>query len=352
VGRSGTLKLIEDLKGVCSKERSAKLGTACVLLRTVFDPSYCCRQVTPPLDLPQWSEFFIAKSPFYVEMHPLKRGMKNMRNLKAATLGLLALTTYATFGGSASAADLGVRPLYRPVAVAGFSWTGFYIGGNIGAGWGTKEFEQTIPLSGIGAALGSPVALPTLVSDGSHTVNGFLGGGQVGYNYQWGPTVWGVEFQGEGADLKGKGNCGLVALFNCSSKVDGILTVAGRFGLTWDHTLIYVKGGGAWAHDKYDVNLLGLSFAFPGIVSIQPASTSEWRSGWMIGTGVEQSIFGNWSAKIEYNYMDFGTHDYLFRTVSVPAAPVINGVLDRFDVTQRIHLIKFGVNYRFGYFGH
>jgi hypothetical protein len=65
------------------------------------------------------------------------------------------------------------------------------------------------------------------------------------------------------------------------------LTVAGRFGLTWDHTMIYVKGGGVWAHDKHEVNLLGLALAVPG-VTIAPASTSEWRSGWMIGTGVEQ----------------------------------------------------------------
>ena len=69
----------------------------------------------------------------------------------------------------------------------------------------------------------------------------------------------------------------------------------------------------------------------------------------MIGTGVELAILGNWSAKIEYNYMDFDSHSYLFPTVTVPAFPAINGVLDRFDVTQRIHLIKFGINYRFGY---
>ena len=63
--------------------------------------------------------------------------------------------------------------------------------------------------------------LPTIFSDGSHGVNGFLGGGQVGFNYQVGPTVWDIEFEGEGADIKGKGNCGIAALFNCSTKITG-----------------------------------------------------------------------------------------------------------------------------------
>jgi outer membrane immunogenic protein len=255
----------------------------------------------------------------------------------------------ALVAGPALAADLGA-PVYRapvvPVAVS--SWTGFYIGGNIGAGWGTKEFEQVIPLG----ILPVTPTLPTLVSDGSHTVNGILGGGQVGYNYQIGPTVWGIEFQGEGADMKGKGNCGLVALFNCSTKIDGIMTLAGRFGLAWDRTMIYVKGGGAWAHDQNTVNLLGLGLAVPGIVTIAPVTVSEWRSGWMLGMGVEHQIFGNWSAKIEYDYMDFGTRTDLFNVVTVPALPIANGLLPRFDVTDRMHLIKFGVNYKFGYSGY
>jgi outer membrane immunogenic protein len=265
-----------------------------------------------------------------------------MRHLKLAILAATGLVAAATSFNTATAADL-ARPVYRAPIIAaapGFSWTGFYIGGNIGAGWGTKEYEQVIPLAVIAAGL------PTLISDGSHTVNGILGGGQVGYNYQWGPTVWGIEFQGEAADLKGKGNCGIVAVFNCSTKVDAIMTVAGRFGLTWDHTLVYVKGGGAWAHDKYDVNLLGLSIAPVAGLAISPASTSEWRSGWMIGTGIEQAISGNWSAKIEYNYMDFGTETNFFPVLRIAGAP---GLFDRFDVTQRIHLIKFGINYRFGY---
>jgi outer membrane immunogenic protein len=242
---------------------------------------------------------------------------------------------------AASAADLAVKARPLPPAPV-FSWTGFYIGGNIGAGFGTKEFEQTIPLGII-----APV-LPSLTAEGSHTVNGFLGGGQVGFNYQIGPTVWGIEFEGDGANVRGTSNCGLVALFNCRTKVDGIMTLAGRFGLTYDHTLLYVKGGGAWVHDKYDVNLLGLSVAVPGVLSVQPASLSDWRSGWMLGTGVEQAIAGGWSAKIEYNYMEFDTKNYVFPVVTSAAVPAINGLLNNFAVTQRMHTIKFGINYRFG----
>jgi outer membrane immunogenic protein len=262
--------------------------------------------------------------------------------MRRIILSLLASATALGLASAASAADL-ARPAYKapPPPPPIFSWTGFYIGVNVGAGWGTKEYEQQVPL---GQILGG---LPTLISDGSHTVNGALAGGQVGFNYQVGPTVWGVEVQADWANLRGKSNCGLIALWNCDTKVDGLATFAGRFGLTSNQTLVYVKGGAAWAHDKYNINLLGLNI--PGIV--QPSEIQDNRWGWMIGTGVEQAIFGGWSAKVEYNYMDFGNKDYRFNAVPGLNGTIAAGLLDHFNVTERIHLIKFGVNYRFGYAG-
>src|SRR5205823_1177127 len=130
-----------------------------------------------------------------------------------------------------------------------FSWTGFYVGVHGGSGWGTKEWDE--------------IATPALVgfneADSSHPVNGILGGGQIGFNYQVGWAVWGAEIQASAADIKGKGNCGIVAEFNCASKVDGLATFAGRFGAAFDHTLVYVKGGGAWADDKLNLDLFGVS---------------------------------------------------------------------------------------------
>jgi outer membrane immunogenic protein len=259
--------------------------------------------------------------------------------MKKLLLGSVALAALAT-AGSALAADM-PRPVYKapPPVVAPFSWTGFYIGVHVGAAWGTKEWDQRINVPAVLDGRVAVVPAFALESDSSHTVNGFLGGGQVGFNYQAGWTVWGAEFQISGADVKGRGNCGVSALWNCGTKVDTIATLAARFGLTWDRTLVYVKGGGAYAHDKFDLNLLGINI--PGV--IQPSSLSDNRFGWMVGTGVEVAIWGNWSAKVEYNYMDFGTKNYRFNTT--PLTPVF----DNFDITQRLHLIKFGINYRFGY---
>ena len=111
-----------------------------------------------------------------------------------------------------------------------------------------------------------------------------------------------------------------------------------------------MKAGGAWVHDQSDVNLLGLNLNLGGgAVVVTPASLSSWRSGWVFGTGVEQAVFGNWSAKIEYNYMDFNDRTENFPVIRSNAAPIINGLFDRFDLTSRVHTIKFGVNYRFGW---
>ena len=131
-----------------------------------------------------------------------------MRHLKLATFVAsgLALASYGSCNGPATAADL-APPVYRapPVIAPSFNWTGFYIGGNIGAGSGTNDYEQSIPLAGIGAALGAPVTLPTVAPDGSHTVNGFLGGGQVGYNFQMGTDRLGCRSSGRGRGYQRKG---------------------------------------------------------------------------------------------------------------------------------------------------
>jgi len=236
-------------------------------------------------------------------------------------LGLVGATLL--FAGPALAADLAVKAPAAPLAPVPFSWTGFYIGAHVGAGWGTKEWDFFEPGEGRRNEF-----------DSSHTVNGILGGGQIGYNFAFIPSwVTGVEVQFSGADLKGKGDCG-GADFNCSSKVNAIGTFAARLGLPIvnNQGLIYVKGGGAYAHDDFKVSDPFSPFS---------SSISDGRWGWMLGTGLEFWVPGapsNWSAKIEYNYMDLGTKSYHFS--GTPLA-------ETFDITQRLHLIKFGINYHF-----
>ena len=230
---------------------------------------------------------------------------------------LLASTSLFTVAPQAAySADLpakAARP--APIAAPVWTWNGFYIGAHVGGAWGTIESEFT--------AVAFPIA--------SAGVNGFLGGGQIGYNFQSGIVVIGVEADASWANIKGTTPC-LIAL-SCKREVNSLGTVTGRIGFTADRALIYVKGGGAWAHFEYDTSIVG--------VPIASADKTIW--GWTVGTGVEYAITGNWSAKIEYNFMDFQKETVSF------AAPVVGPV--NVNTTSYIHAVKFGVNYRFAGLG-
>jgi outer membrane immunogenic protein len=270
--------------------------------------------------------------------------------VKKFLLAGVALT--ALLGGAASAADIPVkaRPYGPPPA---FTWTGFYIGAHVGGGWGTKEWDAITMVPGFAPV--KSVALADVT--GTHTVNGFLGGVQGGFNIQFGPTVWGVEAQWSGADVKGHGPCfgeiGFgVASFDtsstCSTKVRSIGTIAARFGLAWDHTLVYVKGGGGWANDRFNLHSTSNANFPPPFATFNFGEITDTRWGGMVGAGVEQAIGGGWSAKVEYNYLHLGTKTYTFDGTAVTAGAVTPIALTT-DITQNLHLIKFGINYRFGW---
>ena len=214
--------------------------------------------------------------------------------MKKITLGTTALAAVVA-AGAAQAADLPTKARVAPVYAAPFNWTGFYIGAHIGAGWATAELD---PFT-------------------THNLNGFLGGGQIGYNWQSGWAVFGVEADASLADIKGS-----FFDFGISSKIDSLGTVTARFGGAVAHALVYVKGGGAWAHDKHQIE--GLS-----------ASETIW--GWTVGAGVEYAFAPNWSGKVEYNFLDFGKHTFTFEPIPLQE-----------DIRQTVHTVKFGINYRFG----
>ena len=122
---------------------------------------------------------------------------------------------------------------------------------------------------------------------------------------------------------------GLAAPFDATfnTEVDWTATLTGRLGLAFDRWLVYGKGGVAWAHDKYSTNL----YTFPATVEL-----TDTRVGWTVGAGVEYAFAPNWSAKLEYNYMDFGTRAVSFTPLTST------------DIDQQIHAVKFGINYKFG----
>jgi outer membrane immunogenic protein len=226
--------------------------------------------------------------------------------------GLFALIAVAgtTMGtGIASAADI-QRPVYQapPAGVmpVAYDWTGFYVGGHVGYGWADKSWQDSFGLFGI-----------------SHQAKGFLGGGQAGFNYQIGQFVVGVEGDMSWSGMSGSTNA-LASTFN--TDVDWTATLTGRLGMAFDRWLVYGKGGAAWARDRYSTNF----YTFPG------TEVADTRLGWTVGAGVEYAFAPQWTAKLEYNYMDFGTR-------SVSFAPGFST-----DIDQQVHAVKFGVNYKFG----
>lgn len=200
------------------------------------------------------------------------------------------------------------------VAVLGpVNWTGFYVGGNVGALWSWYR----------GANLdGDP---DETVKDLSR---GFIGGGQAGFNYQMGSMVVGLEGDYDWSNAKGSKSCPNGFYATCHFDVKAVATFAARLGVTWDRTLFFVKGGGAWsdAVARGTDNTDGTEFD----------NSPDRRWGWMVGSGFEFALTSNWSAKAEYNYLDFGTKHIDFS----------NGEFA--DVKYQTHLVKLGVNYRFG----
>jgi outer membrane immunogenic protein len=238
--------------------------------------------------------------------------------------------------GSASAADVysggGMKDVpYVPV----FTWTGFYIGANVG-GAITQDslynaYSPAFPESGfpVGIALGN----------GSST--GIVGGGQLGYNYQVGRFVFGVEGEidanGTNTHFSTHPNG---AQQDWKTQGDYIATVSARLGFViHQDTLVYIKGGGAWDQTKYNVGTTEpASFGFnPGL--------SVSRSGYVLGFGAEYAITPNWTAKIEYEYMDFGS-----QRLNFAAGPGLNPDYAPFttESDHTLSVVKFGINYKFG----
>ena len=215
-----------------------------------------------------------------------------------AALGFLAGSV------SAQAADI-PRPVYKGVhpVVSYYNWTGFYVGVNAGYGWGSSSWS----------------AFPTA----TNKPKGFLGGGTIGYNYQIGSIVWGLEGDFDWSNVKATVVC--APLVNCGTSNAWLATFRGRLGYAFDRWLPYVTGGGAYGNVRATINVPAF-----GLV----ATSSNNQLGWTVGAGLEYAFLSNWSAKIEYLYVDLGT----FNSAVLPA---INNV--RF----RENIVRAGLNYKF-----
>jgi outer membrane immunogenic protein len=183
-----------------------------------------------------------------------------------------------------------------------YNWTGLYVGVHVGGGW-----------SDLGG---------NLAGFGGNNGSGFIGGGQVGYNYQIGQWVWGLEVDVSGSGIKN--TFGIPGLMTANINWDVLTTVTPRFGYAFDNWLVYGKAGGAWAD-------ISVSASSPFIVGGTMSAGGGTGSGWVVGIGAEYAFRNNWSAKVEYNHFDFG-NDSAFATG--------NGVT--------LDTVKAGINYKFG----
>jgi len=232
---------------------------------------------------------------------------------------LLTTVAFVAVGATvpALAADLPARTTYTkaPAYVAPlYNWTGFYVGANIGGAFsGNNSFAG--------------------LTTGNNNDGRFLGGLQVGYDYQFGPNlVLGVEGQ---YSWLANNNNGIVfpGGFAYTNNQRGLGAVTGRIGYTWGPALLYVKGGYAYSDNNESVTLAGVPAAF--------AISGDHRNGYTIGAGVEYMFAQNWSAKVEYQYYNFGSANFI-----APAALTPFG-----SFTTDDHVVKAGINYRFNWGG-
>jgi outer membrane immunogenic protein len=226
---------------------------------------------------------------------------------------LLATAAMIAFAGSASAADLQARPYTKAPAYtapeAVYNWTGFYIGGHVGG-----AFSGGNSLEG---------------SDGR-----FYGGVQGGFDYQF-ATNWVIGAEAQYSWLAGNNGSGVAfpGATVVSGNSDQLGSVTGRFGYTWGPALLYAKGGYAWRDNpNLGVTVGGTPVAF--------TTDGNHRDGYTVGGGLEYMFAPNWSAKLEYQYYNFGS-----TTFTSPAT--IAGARFRDDE----HTVKAGLNYRFGWGG-
>jgi outer membrane immunogenic protein len=256
-----------------------------------------------------------------------KRGGGLIENVGFVMRTFLSAVTIVAFATTTSvfAADLAVKaPAMNPAAPVQFSWTGCYIGGHLG---GVVSQDTTTGVLG---------------NSNSFSSTGFVGGGQIGCDYQFAPGwVAGIEGRAAWTSLKNS-HAGVVRNLALGTAIpsqftlsnDFLASATARLGYSVaDRWLVFVRGGGAWTHEKIDIAFTNLAG-----IPVDPSETTT-RTGWTVGTGVDWAFAPNWSAHLEYNYYDFGS-----RTATVTSPTNIVTVP---SLKDRIHAVTTGVNYHF-----
>ena len=247
-----------------------------------------------------------------------------MKSFLLATVGLVALVGIAA---PASAADMAVKarppaPVIAPI----YDWTGFYIGGN--GGWGqSRNCWDFLDAAGFA------------VASGCRERSGGLAGGQIGYRWQASQWVFGVEAQGDWADLSNT----RISLFDpfffsTRTQTDAIGLFTGQIGYAWNAALFYVKGGAAVTSNRFSI--------LDTLTGIELASASSTRWGGVVGVGFEYGFAPNWSFGVEYYHLFMGDANNSFSVVNPINAAFINN-----RISQDVDMVTVRINYRFGGYG-
>jgi len=251
-------------------------------------------------------------------------------NKSVAIMFVSALAATSSAAVPALAADLAPReyskaaPVVAPVSV--YDWSGFYVGANIGGTWDSSTSTNRA-LDG------------TFVSSGSAHNTGVIGGGQIGYNFTAAPNfLLGIEADVQGTSLRGSSPA-IDGTNIHNTRLDAFGTARGRAGFTANNWLIYGTGGFAWSDGSVSRTQVATVVAVPPIPA--PGGTVETvdnvRTGWTAGAGVEWGITQNWTAKVEYLYVDLGNATSTF---------LLSNRQQTSSLTMNV--ARFGVNYKFG----
>jgi outer membrane immunogenic protein len=231
------------------------------------------------------------------------------------------------------AADLPARtymPAKAPPIVASpaYDWSGFYVGLNGGGGWNTSCWSNT-SLFGVAVSPSTP--------EGCGTGSGGTVGGQIGYRWQTASWVFGVEAQGNWANLSNSNPSSALTNIVNQSNVDAFGLFTGQVGYAWNNVLLYLKGGAAVTDNQYS--------SLSNLTGIELSSANDTRWGGTVGVGLEYGFAPNWSVGLEYDHLFMGTDNVAFTGVA-PANLGVNTRND--DIGQNVDLVTARINYRFG----
>jgi outer membrane immunogenic protein len=261
-----------------------------------------------------------------------------------------------------------------PPKAAVATWTGFYAGVNIGYGYGNDPVSETV-VSGVGFPI---IGAGTPLYGSPNVINvrpqGVIGGGQIGYNFQVAP-IWlaGLEADIQGSGMRDSRNCIVVcgvplvstaifafapSIFSVNSlenKIQWFGTVRGRFGYEDGANLFYVTGGLAYGSVERNRAVVGTSTIL-GLITINNFagnfSATSTNVGWTAGGGWERRMWGNWSVKAEYLYVDLGRTTDSFNTIYGPGSIIGTAGTVAAVRTDTIHyhenIVRVGLNYQFG----